>query len=291
MTTIVAGGDVVTMNPARDVLAGGSLVIDGDTIIAVGATTELRSQYPDADLFDASGCVVTPGMIDAHQHLTGDGLMRCCIPDLLDSQAAIFEWSVPLHSNHDGDDDEISATLSAVEALTNGITTVVEAGTVAHPERVVDGMLRTGIRGTIGTWGWDVDGVPFGGRVDEVLDRQRAVIERFPRGGMVEGWVTLVGHDLATDALFAGAAELARTAGTSMTSVASSAIATAGNSAIGSAWARLPHKVPRLRLAATPTRGIVFASSEQEDATRSDAATAACLVAAPIATSDPVSRI
>ncbi len=217
MTTIVAGGDVVTMNPARDVLAGGSLVIDGDTIVAVGATTELRSQYPDADLLDASGCVVTPGMIDAHQHLTGDGLMRCCIPDLLDSQAAIFEWSVPLHSNHDGDDDEISATLSAVEALTNGITTVVEAGTVAHPERVVDGMLRTGIRGTIGTWGWDVDGVPFGGRVDEVLDRQRAVIERFPRGGMVEGWVTLVGHDLASDALFAGAAELARTAGTSMT--------------------------------------------------------------------------
>lgn len=222
MTTIVAGGDVATMNPTRDVLAGGAVVIDGSTIAAVGSTAQLRAAYPDADVVDASGCVVTPGMIDAHQHLTGDGLMRCCIPDLLDSQSAIFQWSVPLHSNHDGDDDEISATLSAVEALTNGVTTVVEAGTVAHPERVVDGMRRAGIRGTIGTWGWDVPDVPWGGTVDEVLDRQRAVVEKFPRRvdgeePLVHGWVTLVGHDLASDELFAGAADLARALGTSMT--------------------------------------------------------------------------
>ena len=35
-----------------------------------------------------------------------------------------------------GDDDELSATLSCVEQVGNGITTVVEAGTVAHPDRV-----------------------------------------------------------------------------------------------------------------------------------------------------------
>jgi 5-methylthioadenosine/S-adenosylhomocysteine deaminase len=50
-----------------------------------------------------------------------------------------------------------------------------------------------------------------------VLARQRAVVERFPAGGQVEGWVTLVGHDLASDALLAGAADLARELGTSMT--------------------------------------------------------------------------
>ena len=50
-----------------------------------------------------------------------------------------------------------------------------------------------------------------------MLDRQRAVVELFPAGGLVEGWVTLVGHDLASDALLAGAADLARELGTSMT--------------------------------------------------------------------------
>jgi 5-methylthioadenosine/S-adenosylhomocysteine deaminase len=43
------------------------------------------------------------------------------------------------------------------------------------------------------------------------------VVERWPAGGLVEGWVTLVGHDLATDDLLVGAADLARAAGTGMT--------------------------------------------------------------------------
>src|SRR5690606_13922812 len=46
--------------------------------------------------------------------------------------------------------------------------------------------------------------------------------DAFPRATegsrpLVEGWVTLVGHDLASDALLAGAADLARARGVSMT--------------------------------------------------------------------------
>ncbi len=43
------------------------------------------------------------------------------------------------------------------------------------------------------------------------------MVEAYPSGGLVEGWVTLVGHDLASDALLAGAADLARELGTGMT--------------------------------------------------------------------------
>lgn len=214
---LVSGGDVVTMNPAREVLVGGTVAISGNRIVAVGSTTELRAAHPDAEVLDASGCVVTPGMVDAHQHLTGDPLVRSCIPDLLGPGESIFAWSVPLHAAHTPDDDEIAATITAMECLRNGTTTVVEAGTVAHPDRVVGAMERVGIRGTIGTWGWDVEEGPFAAPADEVLDRQRAVVKRWPRGGLVEGWVTLVGHSLATDALLAGAAELARETGAPMT--------------------------------------------------------------------------
>src|SRR5690606_28375638 len=126
-TILVAGGDVVTMNPARDVLVGGTVAIDGDRIVAVGSTSELRAAYPDADVFDASGCVVTPGMIDAHQHLTGDPLVRSCIPDLLPPGASIFEWSVPLHGAHTGDDDEASGLLSAVEARSEEHTSELQS--------------------------------------------------------------------------------------------------------------------------------------------------------------------
>lgn len=217
MKQILAHGDVVTMNASRDVLLGGAVVFDESGIIAVGRTSALLAEHPDAVVHDASGCVVTPGMVNAHQHFTGDPLVRSCIPDLLPPGASIFQWSVPLHGEHTGDDDELSATLCAVESLRNGVTTVVEAGTVAHPERVAAGMVAAGVRGTIGTWGWDIEVGPFTAPCDEVLDRQRAVVERFPAGGLVEGWVTLVGHDLASDDLLAGASNLARELGTSMT--------------------------------------------------------------------------
>jgi 5-methylthioadenosine/S-adenosylhomocysteine deaminase len=131
--------------------------------------------------------------------------------------ASIFEWSVPVHAAHQPDDDEASAVLSAVEALCAGVTTVVEAGTVAHADRVAAGLHRIGLRATLGVWGWDIEEGPFAAPVDEVLERQAAVVDAFPAGGLVEGWVTLVGHDLASDELLAGAADLARDRGTNMT--------------------------------------------------------------------------
>ena len=215
--TVLVGGDVVTMNPDRDVLLGGSVVIDGDRIVAVGSTTELLAAHPDAVTVDVSGCVVTPGMIDAHQHLTGDPLVRCCIPDLLPSGAAIFDWSVPLHDAHESRDDEVSAMVAAVEAVLNGVTTVVEAGTVADGHAVARGLQAVGLRATIGVWGWDIEVGPYAALAPEVLDRQRAMVEAYPTGGLVEGWVTLVGHDLASDASLGGAADLARELGTGMT--------------------------------------------------------------------------
>ncbi|HEY1278235.1 MAG TPA: amidohydrolase family protein [Acidimicrobiales bacterium] len=214
---LVAGGDIVTMNPARDVIVDGAVAVEAGRVVTVGKAAELRAQWPDAEVLDTTGCVVTPGMINAHEHLTGDPLVKSCIPDLLPPGASIFQWSVPLHGAHTPDDDEVSATLAAVESLRYGTTTVVEAGTVANPDRVAKAMETVGIRGTVGTWGWDIEVGPFTAPAAEVLERQEAVVAGHPRGGLVEGWVTLVGHDLASDELLAGAADLARRLGTGLT--------------------------------------------------------------------------
>ena len=207
---LVAGGDIVTMNPARDVIVGGAVAVEAGRIVTIGKAAELRAQWPDAEVLDSTDCVVTPGMVNAHEHLTGDPLVKSCIPDLLPPGASIFQWSVPLHGAHTPDDDEVSATLAAVESLRYGTTTVVEAGTVANPDRVAKAMETVGIRGTVGTWGWDIEVGPYTAPAAEVLERQAAVVAAHPRGGLVEGWVTLVGHDLASDELLAGASDLAR---------------------------------------------------------------------------------
>ncbi len=205
------------MNDVRTVVRDGAVAIAGDRIAAVDDFETLRAAHPAAEVIGDGTGIVTPGYVNAHQHLTGDRLIQSCIPDAIDSQEAIFGWAVPVHSAHTGDDDELSAMLGSIAAVTNGITCTVEAGTVAHPERVAAGIGAVGMRATLGQWGWDVDGVPFGAPAAEVLARQEAQLDAMPAGGLVEGWVTLVGHDLMTDELAAGASDLARRRGVGIT--------------------------------------------------------------------------
>ena len=205
------------MNDARTVVRDGAVAIADDRIVAVGSWADVREAHPDAEVVGDGTGIVTPGYVNAHQHLTGDRLVQSCIPDAIDSQEAIFGWAVPVHSNHTGDDDELSATLGALAAVANGITCTVEAGTVAHPDRVAAGIRAVGMRATLGQWGWDAEGVPFGGTADEVLARQAAQLDAMPAGELVEGWVTLVGHDLMSDELLVGASELARSRGVGLT--------------------------------------------------------------------------
>ncbi len=214
---LVTGGDVVTMNPTRDVLVGGAVAVQGERILAVGGTRELRAAHPGAPELDATGCVVHPGFVDAHQHHTGDALVRSAIPDDLPPGASIYEWAVPLHAAHTPHDDRIASLLTCVESLRGGVTTVVEAGTVAHPDQIAAAMTQAGLRGTVGRWGTDTAGLPLAGTAGEVLAAAEALLDAYPPGGLVTAWVTLVGHSLATDELLAGAAELARRRGARMT--------------------------------------------------------------------------
>lgn len=54
-------------------VAGTDVVIDGDLIVAVGATGSLDAQVPaGAIVVDAGGRTIMPGLIDAHCHITFD---------------------------------------------------------------------------------------------------------------------------------------------------------------------------------------------------------------------------
>jgi 5-methylthioadenosine/S-adenosylhomocysteine deaminase len=210
---------VVTMDGARSVLAGAAIAVVDGRIAAVGPSRAVLDAHPDTTVLDVRGGWVTPGFVNAHQHLTGDRLARATIPDDLAPGAAITAWALPLHGAHSPDDDELSATLALVEAVRNGVTTVVEAGTVAHPERVAAAAARVGVRVALGRWGWDVSDGLYAAPAREVLTRAEELVHAYPVDGdaLVTGWVALVGHDLMSDELAAGAADLARRCGTHLT--------------------------------------------------------------------------
>ena len=56
---------VVTMNAARAEIAGGDVLIRGGVIAEVGQGL----QAPGAEVLEARGCVVTPGLVNTHHHL------------------------------------------------------------------------------------------------------------------------------------------------------------------------------------------------------------------------------
>lgn len=204
------------MAPDAEPIDDALIAVEGGRILAVGTTRELTHLTADRTIGGPDDIAI-PGLVNAHQHLTGDRLVRSMIPDDIDSQVAIFEWAVPVHAAHTGDDDEVSAMLSLLEALGNGITHTVEAGTVAHPDRVLAAFDTVGVSGTLGSWGSDTAGLPYAGAVDEVLARQQESIALTDGHPLVDGWVTLVGHDLMTDELVIAASDLARSLGAAMT--------------------------------------------------------------------------
>ena len=46
-----------------------AVVVDGDSIVAVGSAAELAAKYPGARVVDLGGATLLPGLIDAHTHV------------------------------------------------------------------------------------------------------------------------------------------------------------------------------------------------------------------------------
>lgn len=56
-----------------EIIKDGALLIDGETIQAVGQREEILSKYPNSPKLDAGGKVVMPGFVDPHTHLLWAG--------------------------------------------------------------------------------------------------------------------------------------------------------------------------------------------------------------------------
>jgi imidazolonepropionase len=63
------GAELGTLN----ILPHGAVLLDGERILAVGQPAELLLAHPEADLLDAGGKAVLPGLVDSHTHLVWAG--------------------------------------------------------------------------------------------------------------------------------------------------------------------------------------------------------------------------
>jgi 5-methylthioadenosine/S-adenosylhomocysteine deaminase len=66
---VIRGGCVMTMDAHRTVHAPGVVVCDGSRILAV--EKDSGQSFGSAETIDATGCVIMPGLVNAHTHLYG----------------------------------------------------------------------------------------------------------------------------------------------------------------------------------------------------------------------------
>jgi 5-methylthioadenosine/S-adenosylhomocysteine deaminase len=148
MTTLIRGGWILTMDERDEhggELPAGDVLITGETIEAVGVGL---TAPPDAEVIDATGLLVLPGLVDTHRHTWQTPLRH------LGAQWSLADYlSRLLHEiggRYRPEDVYAGTLLGALAALDAGVTTLVDWAHIqaspAHSDASVAALRDAGIR-------------------------------------------------------------------------------------------------------------------------------------------------
>jgi cytosine/adenosine deaminase-related metal-dependent hydrolase len=146
--TLVRGGRILSMDPAIGQLPQGDVLIEDGLIRAV----EPSLGEVDAEVIDATGHIVAPGLIDTHRHTWQTQMRALCTDWTLTDYLFGIRFSVsPAYTP---EDVHLGNLLGAVDALESGVTTILDFShcnnTPEHADAAVAGLLKAGIRAVFG---------------------------------------------------------------------------------------------------------------------------------------------
>jgi 5-methylthioadenosine/S-adenosylhomocysteine deaminase len=178
--TLFKGGLVLSLDTKVGDHACADVFVTADRITAVGPNLSIE----DAQVIDASGMIVMPGLINAHQH-AWLGLLRGLMPNvdaIGDYMAAIPQTLGRFYS---AEDSGLATRLTALSSLDAGVTTLLDAchntRSPAHSDAAISAFDATGLRvlHMVGkpldhwpqTWPGDVERLATGREAKETLVR------------------------------------------------------------------------------------------------------------------------
>lgn len=145
LRTLFKDGTIITMDRTSAAPPVGDVLVENGRIAAIGADL----QVADAEVIDAAGSIVMPGLIDAHHHMWL-GVMRRMMPNVDDLFAYIDVVAEQMGSHYRPLDMYLSTRLTALACLDAGITTVIDAchssRSPEHTDAALDALDDSGIR-------------------------------------------------------------------------------------------------------------------------------------------------
>ncbi|KAG5629407.1 hypothetical protein H5410_001124 [Solanum commersonii] len=119
---------IVTMDSHNCVFVDGAIVIQHNSIIAIGKSIDILTQFTSIShrIVDLRGQILLPGLINTHVH-TSQQLARG-IADDVDLLTWLHDRIWPYESNMTEEDSFISTLLCGIELIHSGVTCFAEAG-------------------------------------------------------------------------------------------------------------------------------------------------------------------
>jgi cytosine/adenosine deaminase-related metal-dependent hydrolase len=147
-STLYTHATILTINPTRDVILDGAILVTGSRIAAIDKTSSFPPSFLPQNIRTISlkGRILLPGLINTHSHLA-QSLLRGLAEDLpLHSWLCDAIW--PLEASYDKDDGYIAARLTIAEMLKSGTTCFLESMLTHRSgfENVVRAVGESGIR-------------------------------------------------------------------------------------------------------------------------------------------------
>ncbi|MGQ9781830.1 MAG: amidohydrolase family protein [Nitrososphaeria archaeon] len=144
MNLLVEGGLVVS----DKVISDGAVVVEGNRIVALGGSSELKSRFPRYERLNARGCAVIPGLVNTHTHAAMT-LLRGYAEDL-----SLFRWLNekiwPIEAHLTPQDVQVGAELAAFESLLFGCTTLNSMYFYSDEGSELHAFEKVGVRATVG---------------------------------------------------------------------------------------------------------------------------------------------
>ena len=137
-TVVFAHTTVVNVDAVQDDVA---LAVEGDKIVAIGATDAIVGRYPNAEVYNGQGKALFPGLINCHAHMAAV-LARGFNEDFGFPNSA--RLAVQPTSLLQGEEGTLMVSVAALEAIRTGTTTIVEnSGGIA---RSAAALAQSGLR-------------------------------------------------------------------------------------------------------------------------------------------------
>jgi 5-methylthioadenosine/S-adenosylhomocysteine deaminase len=180
-TLLVTGGIVVTVDEARHIYNPGAVAVDGSEIVGVGPAADIASQFRAADVLNASGSVVIPGLINTHTH--APMVMYRGLADDLPLQEWLTKYIFPAEAKTVSREMVRTGTrLAAVEMIRSGTTTYADM--YYFEEEIARVTKAAGLRGVLGQTLIDFP-VADAKSFDEGLVRAETYIKEFAADDLI----------------------------------------------------------------------------------------------------------